>query len=130
MEYELGDKSSIKRMELLLERMRHEGAYPYALRYHVSSAGRPSLRSYCSAKWYHDNGTDPISFTVLFSEERETGYIRGYDDCEEEYLKEKNELSNFKIWPADKKRKYLCDLFGLNYYDIDGLKNGLKTIFE
>ena len=70
------------------------------------------------------------AYANRLSEERETGYIHGYDDCEEEYLKENDELSNFKIWPADKKREYLCDLFGLNYYDINGLKNELKTIFE
>ena len=70
------------------------------------------------------------AYVNRLSEEREAGYIHGYDDCEEEYLKESNELSNFKIWPADKKRKYLCDLFGLNYYDINGLKNNLKFVFE
>lgn len=72
MEYELGDKGSIKRMEKLLEIMRRNREYPYALRYHVSSIGRPSMSSYCSAKWYRANGIDPISFTDLFPDERET----------------------------------------------------------
>ena len=72
MEYRLGDKHAITNMENLLRIMRREGDYPYALRYRVSSTGKPSMEAWCSTKWYRENGTIPISFMDLFHEERET----------------------------------------------------------
>lgn len=69
-------------------------------------------------------------FQTCINEANSIGFEEGYSDCEEFYESKEMNLKFFPLWDKTKKIEYLCDLFGLNYYDIDGLKNELKTIFE
>ncbi len=73
---------------------------------------------------------DTSEFQRCINEANSIGFEEGYSDCEEFYESNEVNLKFFSLWDKNKKIEYLCNLFGLNLYDIEGLKNNLKFVFE
>ena len=64
----------------------------------------------------------------LFDEKESAGWIKGYEDAKKDIKSlERTSLKDMKI---DDKWKYLCNKFGISYYDIEGFITSLNELFE